>query len=192
MPSDPHEPHRRTIRLQDYDYSQPGSYFVTICTQGRKWLFGNVIDGEMHLNTVGTIAQSIWLTLPNRFPHIELDQYVIMPNHLHGIITIVGAQLIAPAGGSGGAKADSIGRPHPAASTGAINCAPTLGKMIRAYKAVATSQIRSTVKADFQWQRDYYEHIVRKDGDLDHIRQYIVDNPARWTEDSLYREGTSW
>ncbi len=94
---DPEKHHRRSIRLQGYDYTQPGAYFVTICTQARACLFGAVADGEMQLNNSGQIAQAAWDTLPARFPSIRLDVVVVMPNHVHGII-MVGAQFISALG----------------------------------------------------------------------------------------------
>ena len=94
MVSDTH--HRRSIRLQGYNYAQAGAYFVTICTQNRECLLGKVVGGEMALNDAGRIAQEMWNRLPGRFPTVELDQFVVMPNHLRGILVLVGAQFIAP------------------------------------------------------------------------------------------------
>ena len=95
MEYDPEKHHRRSTRLGGYDYAQPGAYFVTVCTRGRACLFGHVVNGEMHLNEAGEIARMVWDGLPERFPSVGLDEYVIMPNHVHGII-LVGAQFIAP------------------------------------------------------------------------------------------------
>ncbi len=171
MGYNPQVHHRQSIRLRGYDYSQPGMYFVTICTRERMEAFGEIQDGEMHLSSSGEIAHSIWSTMPKRFPNIELDLFVIMPNHMHGILVIT------------------------AQSQGAMNCAPTsgmrnltLGQMIRAYKAAVTRTIRYAGMPEFAWHRNYYEHIarLRKMNELDRIRQYILDNPARWAEDSLY------
>src|SRR5947208_995258 len=94
MDSNLDEGHRRSIRLQNYDYRQPGLYFVTICTNGMQWAFGEIVDSEMRLSSKGQIVHETWSALPERFPDIELDQFVIMPNHLHGIISIVGEQFI--------------------------------------------------------------------------------------------------
>src|SRR6266704_742500 len=96
MTYNPQIHHRRSIRLQSCDYSHPGAYFITICTQDRKWVFGEIKDGEMYLNDAGQIVQTIWHTLPERFPDVELDQYVIMPNYLHGIIKLVGMHFTVP------------------------------------------------------------------------------------------------
>ncbi len=123
--------HRRSIRLQGYDYAQEGVYFVTVCTQDRACLFGAVADGEMQLNNSGQIAKAAWDELPARFPSVRLDAFIVMPNHVHGLI-VVGAQFIAPSDGFGTATIDQ----------GVINHAPTLGEMVRAYKAASTRLIR--------------------------------------------------
>lgn len=163
MTYDPQKHHRRSIRLRGYEYSDPGAYFVTICTDERRYLFGEIIDDEMHLNDIGQAVQWIWNVMPERFPTVELDQYVIMPNHIHGIIILHAYQ-------------------------GAMNCAPTLGLILRTFKALCTHYVRAAGAADFAWQRNYYEHITRKEGNLDGIRQYIIENPACWKEDDLYKE----
>jgi putative transposase len=161
--------HRRLIRLQGYDYSQPGAYFVTICTRDRECLFGDVTDCEIRLNDIGRRAQAAWEAMPTRFAAITLDPFTVMPNHIHGII-IVGAQFIAPN--------------HPTlAQKGAMNRAPTLGEIVRTYKAVSTRVIRQSIDGDFTWQRNYYEHVIHDDHSLARIRDYIANNPARWAED---------
>ncbi len=125
MPINQREPPRRSFRLQGYDYSQPGHYFVTLCTQDRKWMLGEIVNGEMRLNQVGSIVQSIWNTLPERFPHIELDQYVVMPNHMHGIIALLETSIGTA---HQGFPADT------ASYSGTTNPALTLGEIIRTFK----------------------------------------------------------
>ena len=170
MKYDPDKHHRRSIRLKGYDYAQPGAYFVTIVTQDRACLFGAVADGEMELNNAGEIAKAAWNELPEGFPSLGLDAFVVMPNHIHGII-MVGAQFIAPTDGLG------------VTNQGVMNHAPTLGNIIRAYKATSTRLIRQAGTPDFTWQRNNYEHVVRDEESLDRIRRYILDNPARWEFD---------
>ena len=157
MPYNPDVHHRRSIRLQHYDYAKPGSYFVTICVYQKRWVFGEIANDSVCLNGAGKIAHESWLALSRQFPYIEFDEYIIMPNHVHSIITIPETQ--------------SAPGQQP----------PTLGHIIRAFKATTTSQIRSTCTPEFAWQRNYYEHIIRKNGELDQIRQYIIDNPLRWS-----------
>jgi putative transposase len=163
----PEKHHRRSIRLTGYDYKQSGAYFVTIVTRNRSCVFGDISDGEMVLSDSGRIAQVSWIGLSSRFSAVLLDSFVVMPNHIHGII-IVRAQFIAPA---------SV--PHNRTDTaqeGAMNRASTLGEIVRAYKAASTRLIRQTANADFARQRNYYEHIVRTDECLNRIRQYILEN----------------
>ena len=167
---DPEKHHRRSIRLKGYDYAQEGVYFVTVCTQTRACLFGAVADGEMQLNNAGEIAKAAWDDMPARFPSVRLDAFIVMPNHVHGII-IVGAQFIAPSDGFDGTN------------QGVMNYAPTLGDMVRAYKAASTRLIRQAGTPAFAWQRTYYEHVVRDEESLSRLRQYILDNPARWAFD---------
>jgi REP-associated tyrosine transposase len=170
----PEKHHRRSIRLTGYDYKQSGAYFVTIVTRNRLCLFGDISDGEMVLSDTGRIAEVSWVGLSSRFPTVSLDSFVVMPNHIHGIITDR-AQFIAPA---------SV--PHNQAGIaqeGAMNRAPTLGEIIRTYKAASTRMIRQTANLKFAWQRNYYEHVVRNEESLNRIRQYILENPARWAID---------
>lgn len=172
----PDSHHRRSIRLKGYDYTQAGAYFVTICTQNRECLFGDTKDGEMRLNEHGEIAKKYWEDLSNHYSCIESDEFVIMPNHFHGIIVIVGAQFIAPF------DCDAINQNK---KHGAINHAPTVGEIVRAFKARCThaiNQIRNTQRCPV-WQHDYYEHVIRSEEEMNRIRKYIVDNPAKWDED---------
>jgi putative transposase len=194
---------RRSTRLKNYDYSQPGYYFVTICTYEKKWLFGEIIDDQMHLNSVGDIVQTVWNTLPKRFPHLALDEYIIMPNHMHGIIVIEATQpynststvptdvperfkrYMNSTWGTSYQTADAP-PPHPmgrdksgpySSHGDTIHRTPALGEIIRTFKSASTHQIRKTLMPHFSWQNSYHDHIIRKDNDLDHIRQYITTTP---------------
>ena len=174
---DPEKHHRRSIRLKGYDYAQPGAYFVTVVAQDRTCFFGDVANGEVRLNNAGCMVQAAWTDLSIHYPGLECGAFVVMPNHIHGII-IVGGQFIAPSDGSGKGAMNWGG-----INQGVMNRAPTLGKIVRAYKAVSTRLIRQAGTPDFAWQRNYYEHIVRDEESLDRIRRYILDNPARWEFD---------
>ena len=181
MGYDPDKHHRQSIRLKEYDYSQPGAYFVTICTYQRECLLGHVEDGNIVLSVAGGIARSVWDGLPERFPSVGIDKYVIMPNHVHGIV-LVGAQFIAPS------PKDRLADRH-----------PTLGEVVRAYKATVTRLVRrgdegmtalvvdkgvmNHAPTGFGWQRDFYEHVIRNEAELTAIREYISGKPARWDED---------
>ncbi len=176
MKYDPDKYHRRSIRLKGYDYSEAGAYFVTICTQGRECLFGDIVDGEMRLNDHGEIIEKYWEDLSTHYSCIESDEFVIMPNHFHGIIVIVGAQFIAPF------DCDTINQNK---KQGAINRAPTVGEIVRAFKARCTHAINHirTTPGTSLWQCNYYEHIIRNEEEINRIRKYISENPAKWTED---------
>ncbi len=173
---------RRSIRLPGYDYSSPGAYSVTIVTRGREHLFGQVVAGEMRLNAFGEIVAETWLWLARQYPYVRLDEWVVMPNHFHGILWIVdisndagrGASRRAPTGGSQLVPTDE----NP------IKIKP-LGQLVGAFKTVSAKRInllRGTPGVSV-WQRDYYERIVRDDRALDAIRRYIRYNPLRWDED---------
>lgn len=172
MRFDRHGHRRRPNRAPEYDYGSPGAYFVTICTKGRECVFGTVIDDTVRLTEAGEIVSQVWYGLPERFPSVELDAFVVMPNHIHAIVIIVGAQFIAPAASGSG--------------TGAMNRAPTLGEIVRTFKAASTRLIRTSTNPAFAWQRNYYDHIIRDEPGLDRIRDYIAGNPGRWLEDALH------
>jgi putative transposase len=136
-------------------------------------LFGEVVNGAIKINDAGRLVQSAWGEIPVRFSNLEIDEFIVMPNHIHGIL-LVGAQFIAPS---------SVRHDRRNAKQGAINHAPTLGEIVRSFKAASTRMVRRTVRSDFAWQRNYYEHIIRNDESLYRIRHYIQDNPSRWDFD---------
>jgi putative transposase len=158
---------RRSIRLKGYDYSQPNAYFVTMCAHRRACLFGEITESEMRLNQTGLIAADCWREIPEHFPAASLDEWVIMPNHLHGIVIIsdetdVRAQHAAPLP----AKA-----------------AP-LSVIVRSFKSAVTKRVNAIGATDGPiWQRNYYEHVVRDEHALDRLRRYIFENPIRWADD---------
>jgi putative transposase len=168
---------RRSIRLPHFDYSQNGTYFVTICTWRREPLFGDVVGGEMRLNEWGQIVRDEWLRTESLRPNVELDAFVAMPNHFHGIIVIterggfVGAQRAAP-----------LRRPGITPN----NVAPgSLGAIIRSFKSAATRRInrlRDNPGVPV-WQRNYYERVIRDDAEWNRIREYVTGNPANWADD---------
>jgi putative transposase len=175
MKYDPDRHHRRSIRLQDYNYSQECGYFVTICTHERGCLFGEVRDGEMRLNAPGTMVVDALERLNQSFPEVKIDAYIVMPNHIHCVIWLVGAPLV-------GALDPWIG-----STTGV---APALGGVVGAFKSITTDEYIHGVKAlewlPFSgrlWQRNYYEHVLRNEKSLNAIREYIQANPSQWAND---------
>jgi REP element-mobilizing transposase RayT len=165
-------PNRCSIRLQGYDYSQDGLYYVTICVQNKVCLFGEVKDGEMILNEAGRMVDDEWQYLRIKYPHIKLHEYVIMPNHFHGIVEItdnVGAGSARPENGQ-----FNIGRANPA---------PTIGNIIGYFKYQTTKKLNLSFRL---WQRNYYEHIIRNEQAYENIAGYILNNPYNWKNDDYY------
>ena len=169
----PRQTRRRSIRLQNYDYSQAGVYFVTVCTRNKECSLGEIIDSQVHLNELGRKVRECWLQIPYHFPNVQLDAFVIMPNHVHGIVVInVGAQHAVP-----------LQRPELAAFGKSVPA--SLPVIVRSFKSAVAKRLNESlgIRGHQLWQRNYYEHIVRKGGDLDKIRRYILENPAKWEED---------
>ncbi len=173
---------RRSLRLPDYDYTQPGAYFVTICTYERKSIFGKVVNGEMILNEAGQVAQQEWLRLNIRFRHMDFSTYIVMPNHVHGIINVTAdincKELGDPALFAG-----------PLRGTNKSHILPgSLGAVVRAYKASVTWRLRALglINQTHIWQRNYYEHIIRNQRDFQAIYDYIQTNPQKWQQDRLF------
>ncbi|MEO8343864.1 MAG: transposase [Gallionella sp.] len=185
----PYEPgiHRRSsIRLKGYDYSQAGAYFVTICAHDRKCLFGDVgarravpnLALEMVLNNLGEIVVAEWLKTARVHPTIELGEFVVMPNHFHGILILRGDEGTARRAPT----VERFGKPT-------VGTVPT---MIRSFKSAVTkciNEIRNTPGAPV-WQRNYYEHVIRDEADYTGIAEYIANNPQRWAEDFLHPDAT--
>lgn len=170
--------HRRSMRLKDYDYSQAGAYFVTVCTQNRECIFGEIEDGRMILNETGKAVQAAWDGLPNRFPGIVLDAFTVMPNHCHGIVVLVGAGLARP-------NSNALPNVNDNIEKGAASSALTLGTVIRALKAISAINANGILCRSGRpvWQRNYYDHIIRSEDDMNKIREYVETNPSGWHED---------
>ncbi len=163
---------RRSIRLKGHNYAQQGAYHVTICTQNRECILGDIKNGEMILNHYGLIARKCWNELVNHYIYIEMGMHIIMPNHIHGIINISGAPNVGA-----GFKPALDGRPKDN-----THC---LSEIIRALKTFSARQInRSRGTSGIPvWQRNYYEHIVRNETELSRINKYIMNNPIQWDND---------
>ena len=223
MTYDPQKHHRQSIRLQQYDYSWPGAYFVTICVREKKCVLGDIVNGVMQLSVWGQIVHEFWDAIPDHFPNVSVDGRVTMPNHGHAIVKIdhscrgaVAAPHVAvPHVGALRVAAPHIATPNVAASDEAMSddaaspdgnasgemggvtdeemgegtspLRPTLGQIVAYYKYQTTKRInelRGTPGIPF-WQRNYWEHVVRDEFDLNRIQHYIENNPLRWREDQL-------
>jgi REP element-mobilizing transposase RayT len=190
MPFDPARHHRRSIRLRGYDYSQAGAYFVTICSQGRDCLFGSITGGAVALSPAGERVAA-WEDLPARYPGVDLDAWVLMPNHLHGILVLHGPQA-GPAAPGGPADGPVQAPPSPPAAASPVR-QPTLGQLVAAFKYLSTKAVNLLRETPGRrmWQRNYYDHVIRDDEDLDRLRQYTAENPLRWELDTLNPEQPS-
>ena len=187
---DPQIHHRRSIRLKGYDYSSAGAYFVTMVTQGRECLFGEIKDGEMYLNEYGEIVLRWLYEIINRFRNVELGAFVIMPNHVHGIIFIHNerrGEVISPRGDANNDVQNmNVGEiENPGGETPPLR-KPILGQIVAYFKYQSTKEMNriETDKAITKfWQRNFYEHIIRDEKDLGQKTDYILDNASRWDED---------
>ena len=198
----PNMHHRRSIRLRGYDYSQAGLYFVTICVQKKACLFGKIVVGKgaqnidaptKELNDAGKMVETEWLKLPDRFKNIKLHDYVVMPNHFHAILEIVGTTagatlLVAP----NKTNDHEIGQPQGFAPDNNIT-GKTIGDMMDAFKSITTVEYIRGVKMlgwkPFNckmWQRNYWDHIIRNEQSYQRISDYIINNPANWKGDKFF------
>lgn len=169
---DPQKHHRRSIRLKGYDYTSEGAYYVTIVVQGRQCLFGEIIDREMYLNEYGRLVQKWWNDIPIHFPNVRAGAFITMPNHVHGIIFITNKRR---------------GEVH--SPQNPPQRKPSLGQIIAYFKYQSTKEINAinhTGVITKLWQRNYYEHIIRNERELQQKTDYILDNPSRWEEDQEY------
>ncbi|MBI5945544.1 MAG: transposase [Chloroflexi bacterium] len=184
MKFDPQKHHRRSIRLKEYDYTQAGGYFITIAAFQREHLFGEIKNDEMQLSKFGLVAKQQWEKLPKRFPNIELGAFVIMPNHIHGIIQILDDNRRDTAENLKNPN-DESSRRTPTEQFGKPikGSIPTI---IRSYKSAVTYRINLMrgINGIPVWQGNYYEHVIRNHEDWDRIHRYIKSNPSMWTEDN--------
>jgi len=175
--------HRRSIRLKGYDYTQVGAYFVTIVAYQRECLFGEVVDGEMALNKYGRLIEKWWHQISVHFPNVETLKFVIMPNHIHGIIVINDNGRGAVSAPDDDNQIEYSGGMTPPLR----ERKPTLGQVVAYFKYQSTKEMNTLVGTGTitrLWQRNYYEHIVRDDDGLNRIHNYILSNPSIWSDDN--------
>ncbi len=213
-------PQRRSIRMRGYDYARQGAYYLTICTADRRHWFGRIVDGVMHRSSIGEWAQGCWDAIPQHMPHVDVGDFVVMPNHVHGIVVIrerlvdvgvVGARQDAPGiadnvpdampndfgtGMSGGDHdMDDAQPPHMRTRSDASLPGPrkppgiphgALGQVVASYKSAVTRMAYRdglVPQGTPIWQRNYWDRIIRDDGEWFRIAKYIADNPANWARD---------
>ena len=169
---------RKPNRLKDYDYSQTGYYLVTICTQDRVNYFGGIEKGQMRLNDIGQVVTDCWRGIPEHFRNTALDEFVVMPNHIHGIIVIKGNNSL---------QGDGVGNNDRCSLRNARNM-ELLPKIISQYKSSVTRMVRKQWDNHrFGWQKSFYDHVIRNDEDLYRARTYIQNNPLNWELDKNNR-----
>jgi putative transposase len=209
MNYNPEKHHRRSIRLKGYDYTQEGAYYFTICCHQRQCLLGEIKDGVMHLNLVGATVQAVWDSLPRYFPLIELDAFVIMPNHVHGIIVITnnpgncnpnynstphvnpecrGEAFVPGCHNTPPQFLSANASPFPGCNSTSLprgTESGSIGAILQNFKSVATRRVnRITRNSGTLWQRNYHEEIIRNQKAYENIRRYIGENPLSWEEDA--------
>lgn len=162
---------RKPNRLNSFDYSNCGCYFITICTHDRVNHFGEILNGEMNLNDLGIIAKSIWQNIPEHFNDIVLDEFIVMPNHIHGIIGIVDDE----------SNFKRVTHQRPLQKNDRSKM--LIPKIVQQYKATVTREIKRKNQTGFKWQRSFYDHIIRNEKSFENIQEYIHYNPLKWDMD---------
>jgi putative transposase len=157
MSNDDSHPFRRSMRLPSYDYSQAGAYFVTVCTNHRMARFGEIVDDDVRLNADGIVVTATWNNLPAHYRNVTFDTFIVMPNHVHGVLIL----------------------------TDSSTARPGLSEIMRGFKTFSARSIneRQQTRGAPLWQRGYYEHVIRNEQALNRVRSYIADNPRRWADD---------
>jgi putative transposase len=188
-----------SVRLSNYDYGQNGAYFITICTKNRIHFFGEIVDKEMLLNEIGNLAHQYWQEIPNHFPYIELGNFVIMPNHIHGILIINKNTDNWDNGTLQGdiASVETLQCNVSTSETPPIDTiknkkmaeispkSGTISSIIRSYKSIVTKHGRF-IEPEFEWQSRFHDHIIRNENSLINIQNYIENNPANWKQDKFF------
>lgn len=191
MTFNPAKHHRRSLRLRGYDYAQAGAYFITVCAYERACLFGEVLRGKMVINNFGRILEACWREIPAHFPDVALDAFVVMPNHIHGVVLIdrsVGASHVGARHALPLPPRPDHASPLPSPESPGSK-RTTLGVVVGSFKSACTKRINESrsLPGTPVWQRNYYERILRSEDALNTVRGYIQTNPARWKDD---RENT--
>ena len=202
MPYNPAIHNRHSIRLPGYDYSQAGAYYVTINTHKKEHLFGEVVGGVVKLSPLGKIVQEEWLKIPTNFSNVVLDAYVIMPNHVHGILVITGSTVhtgkgkaFSPDFAKSGENALPIrlgSASSPSHTQSEVSTTPprqgsqsgSIPAIVQNFKSVSSRKINKLLKSPGStiWHRNYYEHVIRDEADFERIVAYIEQNPQKWEE----------
>ncbi|MDA3906167.1 MAG: hypothetical protein PF484_08850 [Bacteroidales bacterium] len=187
-----------SARLQNWDYGSNAAYFITICSKNREHFFGEIENNEMALNAIGKLAEQYWIEIPKHFSFIELGNFVVMPNHVHGILIIdkIGGdpttadtlQCVDTLQCNVSTTTNPTKPPIKNVQMAMISPKPgTISTIIRSYKSVVTKNAR-LIDVDFGWQSRFHDHIIRNDGEYQRISEYIFNNPANWQTDKFHRK----
>ena len=179
-----------SARLKNWDYGSNGAYFITICTQNREHFFGEIVETQFIASEIGTLAEKFWMEIPQHFPYIELGNFVVMPNHVHGILII--DKNVKTLQCNVSENESPVETLHCNVSTNKneqmANISPksgTISTILRSYKSVVTKNARF-IHAEFGWQPRFHDHIIRNAPEWERIQTYIENNPMNWTEDKFY------
>jgi REP element-mobilizing transposase RayT len=186
----------KSARLPNWDYGSQSSYFITICTKNRDHYFGKIKNGEMLLNEIGEIASQFWKEIPNHFPHVGLGNFVVMPNHTHGVLImgpnhskkrdLMGDDVLVDDVSDG--RDVAVQRLYGAEKNQMSSISPKPGSIstiIRSYKSVVTKNAKK-FNPEFQWQPRFHDHVIRNEYSFENIQKYIVNNPINWKEDRFF------
>lgn len=174
---------KKQYRYKNYDYSRNGFYFVTICTKNKFLFFGDMVDSKMKLSEIGKIVEKYWLEIPAHFPFVKLDKFVVMPNYIHGIVQIDNELQNAAFGVGTQNLAFLRGAPHQCEYQNKFGPqSKNLSSIIRGFK-IGVTKFAKNNNIVFAWQSRFHDRIIRNDDELNRIRKYIIDNPARWELD---------
>jgi REP element-mobilizing transposase RayT len=168
-----------STRLKDWDYSSTGYYFVTICTKTKEKCFGDAVNGELNLTHLGKVACKYWQEIPHHFPHVKLDAFVVMPNHIHGIIIIENDDQVVETQNFASLQEFQPNEFGPQSKN--------MASIVRGYK-IGVKKWATINNIAFAWQERFYDHIIRNEDDLSDIREYIVNNPLNWEKDEENKE----
>ncbi len=182
-----------SARASWWNYCNNGLYFITICTAGREHFFGEIENGEMALSEIGKITQSCWFEIPQHFTYVKLDAFVVMPNHVHGIVVIDKESLnlvetlpVETLHATSLRRRPSISKQKNEKMASISPKYGSLGSIIRSYKSAITKNVR-LIHADFAWQSRFHEHIIRNDEEYNRIKNYILENPMRWEKEKFFK-----
>ncbi|MFT4663945.1 MAG: putative transposase [Gammaproteobacteria bacterium] len=175
-----------SARKPEWDYRNPGQYFITICTHEREHFFWGCSNGKMTLSTAGAIVQGFWFEIPKHFAHVRLGEFVVMPNHVHGVLIL--SEMVGDVGTNRDAENDNDKRQSPGFYKNITPKSGSISTIIGSFKSICTKHIRKTFPdLNFKWQERFHDHIIRNESSYTRISNYIINNPSKWKEDKFFK-----